>query len=331
MYAGDDALLPTSTTNPVTHNVNGLEPLDFFDGSNDNIDDQFVNLIHGETEINPFVDFGHCDDRLINGCLDNNQFGGLAIPGNDHVFGTFNAVADLNSGHDHDDQDPDEEEDKDNNDVRQESSETNTGSTSTAKTNKSKADRSRTLISERRRRGRMKDKLYALRSLVPNITKMDKASIVGDAVRYVQELQTQAKKLKDEISGLEASLLGPDRSYQASIYSTSNNQRKFQHFVANTNQLISKNVMQMDMFQVDERGFYMRLVCNKGDGIAASLYKALESLTSFNVQSSNLASATDRLELTLTLRVKDNVREMSLPNLKLWLVGALLNEGFEFK
>lgn len=35
-----------------------------------------------------------------------------------------------------------------------------------------KADRSRTLISERRRRGRMKEKLHALRALVPNITKV---------------------------------------------------------------------------------------------------------------------------------------------------------------
>jgi hypothetical protein len=39
-------------------------------------------------------------------------------------------------------------------------------------TKKTKKDRSRTLISERRRRGRMKEKLYALRSLVPNITKV---------------------------------------------------------------------------------------------------------------------------------------------------------------
>lgn len=46
--------------------------------------------------------------------------------------------------------------------------------------------------------------------------KMDKASIVGDAVLYVQELQMQAKKLKAEIAGLEASLVGAGR-YQDSV------------------------------------------------------------------------------------------------------------------
>lgn len=40
------------------------------------------------------------------------------------------------------------------------------------RTKNTKIDRSRTLISERRRRGRMKEKLYALRALVPNITKV---------------------------------------------------------------------------------------------------------------------------------------------------------------
>ena len=45
---------------------------------------------------------------------------------------------------------------------------------------------------------------------------MDKASIIGDAVLYVQDLQIQAKKLKAEIAGLEASLAGSER-YQDPI------------------------------------------------------------------------------------------------------------------
>lgn len=65
-------------------------------------------------------------------------------------------------------------------------------------------DRSKTIVSERKRRFRMKEKLYELRSLVPNITKMDKASIIADAVEYVKNLQTHARKLKEDVAALEA-------------------------------------------------------------------------------------------------------------------------------
>ena len=60
------------------------------------------------------------------------------------------------------------------------------------------------------------------------------------------------------------------------------------------------------MFQVEERGFYVKVVCKNGEGTAVSLYKALESLTSFNVHSSNLATAnSDRYVLTFTLNVSN--------------------------
>jgi hypothetical protein len=45
---------------------------------------------------------------------------------------------------------------------------------------------------------------------------MDKASIIGDAVSYMCELQSQAKKLKAEVAGLETSL-AMSKTYQGSI------------------------------------------------------------------------------------------------------------------
>jgi hypothetical protein len=48
---------------------------------------------------------------------------------------------------------------------------------------------------------------------------MDKASIIGDAVSYVHDLQAQSRKLKAEVSGLEASLLVSE-NYQGSINNT---------------------------------------------------------------------------------------------------------------
>ncbi|KAL3652989.1 hypothetical protein CASFOL_002670 [Castilleja foliolosa] len=185
-----------------------------------------------------------------------------------------------------------------------------------AKKNGNKADRSRTLVSERKRRGRMKDKLYALRSLVPNITKLDKASIVGDAVLYVQELQTQAKRLKAEIAGLESSLTGGD---------------KFKAMSTTSLCPMIKMIIKMDVFQVEERGFYVRIVSNKGKGVAVSLFKALESLTSFTVHTSNMAAYAQTYVFTFTLHIMEEGVDVNLDKLDLWIAGVFLNQGFEFE
>ncbi|KAL7153959.1 hypothetical protein ABFS83_04G202900 [Erythranthe nasuta] len=202
---------------------------------------------------------------------------------------------------------------------------TTTTTTSTTPTKKngscSKPDRSRTLVSEQKRRGRMKDTLYTLRSLVPNITKMDKASIVGDAISYVQSLQMQAKKLKSEIFSLESSMEGRDK-HQEVAQNMNNYMTSFYP--------ITKKIFKMDVFQVEERGFYVKIVSNKGKGVAASIYKALESLTSFNVRSSNLASSGENYVLTFTLHIADGEMDIDLRNMKLWIASVFLNQGFEF-
>ncbi|KAL9416319.1 hypothetical protein AB3S75_039502 [Citrus x aurantiifolia] len=290
---------------------------DFIDDPNI---DQFIDLIQGENEI-PEPSFG-C--KFVSECLVDNQIGSVG----EDMFG-FNGAGTLASdlafvhnsslsGLNGDANGGVQEEDNDGDD-----SSGRARNTTTKCTKKPKVDRSRTLISERRRRGKMKEKLYALRALVPNITKMDKASIVGDAVLYVQDLQMKAKKLKTEIADLEASLTGAERQDQESTGNTKKTR------VRSKKNPTCKKIMQMGVFQVEERGFYVRLVCSKGEGVAVSLYLALESLTSFSIQNSNLTTVSEKFVLTFTSSVRGSDQNMHLTNMKLWVTKALVNQGFE--
>ncbi|GMI76451.1 hypothetical protein like AT4G00870 [Hibiscus trionum] len=49
---------------------------------------------------------------------------------------------------------------------------------------------------ERQRRERLNHRFYALRSVVPNVSKMDKASLLTDAVAYIKELRSKIDKLE---------------------------------------------------------------------------------------------------------------------------------------
>ncbi|CAL5397689.1 unnamed protein product [Camellia sinensis] len=55
---------------------------------------------------------------------------------------------------------------------------------------------------ERQRREKLNQRFYALRAVVPNISKMDKASLLGDAIAYITELEKKLKVMESETENL---------------------------------------------------------------------------------------------------------------------------------
>ncbi|KAG1355059.1 transcription factor GLABRA 3 [Cocos nucifera] len=62
------------------------------------------------------------------------------------------------------------------------------------------------VLSERRRREKLNEKFLVLRSLVPSLSKVDKASILGDTIEYLKELQKKVEELESrrELGEFEA-------------------------------------------------------------------------------------------------------------------------------
>lgn len=52
---------------------------------------------------------------------------------------------------------------------------------------------------ERQRREKLNHRFYALRSVVPNVSKMDKASLLADAVVYIKELKAKVEELEAKL------------------------------------------------------------------------------------------------------------------------------------
>nr|GLL26391.1 transcription factor bHLH93-like [Ipomoea trifida] len=64
---------------------------------------------------------------------------------------------------------------------------------------------SKNLMAERRRRKRLHDRLSMLRSIVPRISKMDRTSIVADAIDYIKDLLhkiNQLRQVRENPTGL---------------------------------------------------------------------------------------------------------------------------------
>lgn len=184
---------------------------------------------------------------------------------------------------------------------------------------------SKNIVSERNRRKKLNERLFALRAVVPNISKMDKASIIKDAIDYIQELHEQERRIQAEIMDLESNKtkkINPGCYHQdhfieqeLPILLRSKKKKTDQHLYDSGG---SRNcstspieVLELRVTYMGEKTLVVSLTCSKRTDTMVKLCEVFESLK-LKIITANITAFSGRLLKTVFIEAdeeeKDNLK-----------------------
>ncbi|KAK7411976.1 hypothetical protein VNO78_03421 [Psophocarpus tetragonolobus] len=187
---------------------------------------------------------------------------------------------------------------------------------------------SKNIVSERNRRKKLNERLFALRSVVPNISKMDKASIIKDAIEYIQLLHEQEKIIQSEIMELESGMPKKSPSYdfeqeQLPVVLRSKKKRTEQIYDSVSSRNSPIEVLELRVTYMGEKTVVVSLTCSKRTDTMVKLCEVFESLK-LKIITANITSFSGRL--LKTVFIEANEEEKDHLEIKIQTAIAALND-----
>ncbi|CAJ1941754.1 unnamed protein product [Sphenostylis stenocarpa] len=170
---------------------------------------------------------------------------------------------------------------------------------------------SKNIVSERNRRKKLNERLFALRAVVPNISKMDKASIIKDAIEYIQHLHEQEKRLQAEILDLESGKLkNPTYELEHDLpILLRSKKRREQLFDSATLKNSPIELIELRVAYMGEKTFVVSLTCSKRTDTMVKLCEVFESLK-LKIITANITSFSGTLLKTLFIQADETEKDV---------------------
>ncbi|XVE79950.1 hypothetical protein DITRI_Ditri14bG0098500 [Diplodiscus trichospermus] len=172
---------------------------------------------------------------------------------------------------------------------------------------------SKNIVSERNRRKKLNERLFALRAVVPNISKMDKASIIKDAIDYIQELQEQENRIQAEIVELESGKLkkNPEYEYEKelpALLRTSKKTKQDNILVSGGSTTFPIEILELKVTNMGEKTVVVSITCSKRTDTMVKLCEAFESLK-LKIITANITVVSGRLLKTVFIEADEKEKD----------------------
>ncbi|KAL1350306.1 hypothetical protein HN51_014415 [Arachis hypogaea] len=140
---------------------------------------------------------------------------------------------------------------------------------------------------ERQRREKLNHRFYALRAVVPNVSRMDKASLLSDAVSYINELKAKIEELETQVQK-ESSMNNNNKKVKVETGDSMDNQSTTTTSSVdqnnNENEAAEVQVeVEVEVKMIGEEAAMVRVQSESGTHPGAKLLNALRELE-FQVQ-----------------------------------------------
>ncbi|XP_009760781.1 transcription factor bHLH35 isoform X2 [Nicotiana tabacum] len=181
---------------------------------------------------------------------------------------------------------------------------------------------SKNIVSERNRRKKLNERLFALRAVVPNISKMDKASIIKDAIDYIQELHDQERRIQAEISELESGRskkntsveFDQDGSFDAKPKRSRTLEQQYGYDSSGSTTRSSPSsspveVLELRVSSMGEKTVVVSLTCSKRTDTMVKVCEIFESLN-IKIISANITAFSGRLLKTAFIEADEEEKEL---------------------
>uniref|UniRef100_J3NF87 BHLH domain-containing protein n=1 Tax=Oryza brachyantha TaxID=4533 RepID=J3NF87_ORYBR len=145
------------------------------------------------------------------------------------------------------------------------------------------------IIAERRRREKINQRFIELSTVIPGLKKMDKATILGDAVKYVKELQEKVKSMEDGGGGGRSAMVVRKQCRQQQLQSSDGGTSRLPEIEA----------------RLSEKSVLLRIHCGNARGMLVRLLSEVEELRLAITHTSVMPFPASTVIITITAKVEE--------------------------